>query len=143
MALAGVPKDLLLVLIVLLASSASFGLGMLADREMQAGKGTGKNDGFWIEDVSTTSAAMLPAAAAAASVPKAEAKAPAGIPVVPAGTVVTPKEGKYVASKTGKKYYLPSCSGANRIKEANRVWFATLEAAQAAGLTPAANCPGL
>lgn len=53
------------------------------------------------------------------------------------------KSGAYVASKSGSKYYLPSCSGASRINEANKVWFATVEEAEAAGYTPAANCPGL
>ncbi len=49
----------------------------------------------------------------------------------------------YVASKTGTKYHLPWCSGARRIKEENKVWFATKEEAEAAGYTPAANCKGL
>ena len=52
-------------------------------------------------------------------------------------------EGKYVASKSGAKYHLPWCAGAKRIKEENKVWFDTEEAAIAAGYTPAANCPGL
>ena len=51
--------------------------------------------------------------------------------------------GVYVASKSGTKYYLPSCSGVSRIKEENKVWFATVGEAQAAGYTPASNCPGL
>jgi hypothetical protein len=50
---------------------------------------------------------------------------------------------KYVASKSGSKYYLPTCSGATRIKEENKVYFATIAEAQAAGYAPAANCPGL
>lgn len=137
-ALGRVPQDVLLVAIVVLASTASFGLGILAGRDM-AGKG--KEAGFWIEDASATTSARLPAAAVAAG-ESLTASAPR-IPLVPTGTVVTPATGKYVASKTGKKYYLPNCSGANRIKEANKVWFATVESAQAAGLTPAANCPGL
>ncbi len=124
--------------IVLLASSASFGLGVLAGRDM--GRATGKEAGFWIEDVSATTSARLPAAAAAAAPQSASA---GKIPVVPGGTSVAPTEGKYVASKSGTKYYLPACSGVNRIKPENRVWFATVEDAQAAGLTPASNCPGL
>ncbi len=127
-ALSRVPMDVLVVGVVILSSSASFGLGYLTGRE-----GEEKDRGFWIEDVSTTSAKTLPAAAIVAP----------PIPVVTPGTILTPKEGKYVASKSGKKYYLPSCSGAKRIKEENKVWFATLEAAQASGRTPAANCPGL
>ena len=51
--------------------------------------------------------------------------------------------GKYVASRSGTKYHLPWCSGAKRIKEKNKIWFETEEAARAAGLTPAANCPGI
>ena len=48
-----------------------------------------------------------------------------------------------VASKTGTKYYLPSCTGAERISEANKVWFATAELARAEGYEPATNCAGL
>ncbi len=59
----------------------------------------------------------------------------------PLGT--TAQEGKYVASKNGSKYYLTSCSGADRISDANKVWFASAAEAQAAGYTPAANCKGL
>lgn len=51
--------------------------------------------------------------------------------------------GNFVASKSGTKYYLPSCSGASRIKEENKVWFASASAAEAAGYGPAANCAGL
>ena len=49
----------------------------------------------------------------------------------------------YIVSKNGTKYYLPSCVGASKIKEENKVWFATVADAQAAGYGPAANCPGL
>ena len=51
--------------------------------------------------------------------------------------------GSYVASKTGKAYYFPWCAMAQRIKEVNKVWFATKAAAEAAGYKPAANCHGL
>ncbi len=70
------------------------------------------------------------AAAYAATTPAKVAAAPA-------------TSGTYVASKSGTKYYLPSCSGAGRIKEENKVWFETVAEAQAAGYTAAANCPGL
>ena len=55
----------------------------------------------------------------------------------------TAQTGKVVASKNGTKYYLPNCSGVKRIKEENKVWFASIEEAKQAGLTAAANCPGL
>ena len=51
--------------------------------------------------------------------------------------------GTYVASKSGDKYYWPSCSAVARIKDENKVWFASAAEAKAAGYTPGANCPGL
>lgn len=48
--------------------------------------------------------------------------------------------GEIVASKNGTKYYLPSCSGADRISEANKIRFSSVAAATAAGYTPAASC---
>ena len=61
-------------------------------------------------------------------------------------TIDTPSgatQGSYVASKTGKSYYFPWCAAAQRIKVANRLWFATKAAAEAAGYKPASNCHGL
>ena len=52
-------------------------------------------------------------------------------------------QGTYVASKSGSAYHFPWCSGAQRIKEENKVWFATKEEAEAAGYRPASNCKGL
>ena len=60
-----------------------------------------------------------------------------------AAVAASKDKGAYVASKSGTKYYLPSCSGVSKIKEENRVWFASVAQAQAAGYTAAANCPGL
>ncbi len=51
--------------------------------------------------------------------------------------------GGFVASKNGAKYYYPWCSGVSRIKEENKVWFATKEQAEKSGFSPAANCKGL
>lgn len=53
------------------------------------------------------------------------------------------KEGAYVASKTGSKYHLPWCPGAQSMREENKVWFATKEDAERAGYKPASNCKGL
>lgn len=52
-------------------------------------------------------------------------------------------QGAYVGSKNSDRYHLPWCSGAARISEANKVWFATKEEAEKAGYTPAGNCPGI
>ena len=51
--------------------------------------------------------------------------------------------GKYVASKNSKLYHAPWCSGAQRIKEENKVWFQTKKEAEASGRTPASNCKGI
>jgi len=50
------------------------------------------------------------------------------------------EEGSYVASKNGKKYYPLSCSGANRIKDENKIYFNTQALAESAGYSKAANC---
>jgi len=66
---------------------------------------------------------------------------------VAAAVLTVPPEarvlGPYVASKSGAKYYLTTCSGAKRIKDENRVYFATAHDALAAGYEPASTCPGL
>ncbi len=133
-AISGLPRDLLLLSILLLCSAAAFGLGILADRELRAGKGTG----FSIETMATATPA-----AALAALPATSTARRAPLPMNSPGAAVQPSAGKYVASKNGTKYYLPSCASAARIKEENRVWFATQADAEASGRTPATNCPGL
>lgn len=98
--IAKVPRDTLILSILVLSSSLSFGLGYLAglDAKMQT------ND-VLTQEVSTS--------------------------------------GQVVASKSGTKYYLPECSGAERISDANKVWFTSAEAAKGAGYSPATNCEGL
>ena len=50
---------------------------------------------------------------------------------------------KIVASKTGTTYNFTWCSGAKRINEANKVWFASQAEAERAGYKKAVNCKGL
>lgn len=116
--LSSAPSYLVPVLILLLATSASFGLGVLAGKDLGGEGAAPAQTGISIG--TSTLATPLP-----------------GSPDVPVAT------GTYVASKNGSKYYLPSCSGAGRIKEENKVWFQTVEDAVAAGYTPANACPGL
>lgn len=101
--LARAPRDVLILSVLALTSSLSFGLGYFAGLDAaKAGK--------------TSLQTALPAASAAA--------------------------GSIVASRSGTKYYLPGCAGAERISEANKVWFASAAAAAEAGYAPAANCKG-
>ena len=58
--------------------------------------------------------------------------------VVPSASIWTDK--RVVASRSGTAYYFPWCAGLLRIKEENKVWFTTKEAAEIAGLTLAGNC---
>ncbi|MCR4306925.1 MAG: hypothetical protein NUV42_03050 [Candidatus Yonathbacteria bacterium] len=112
-------KEIFTVLTIILIAFASFGLGRLSKIEERASpvrvENTAKVLGA-VEELSETKAVPKQASA---------------------------KEGAYVASKTGEKYHLPWCSGAQRIKEENKIWFDSKEAAEQAGYTPAANCKGL
>ena len=53
------------------------------------------------------------------------------------------KENLFVASKNSSVYHFPWCSGAQRIKEENKIYFSSREEAEKAGFRPAANCEGL
>ncbi len=137
------PEGVLTLVVVLLASSASFGLGMLAER----GRGP-ESTGADIPGQALEAA--LPAAAALAPLPptsKATGAVTAGKTgytkkALPTGTA-TAETGKYVASRNGEKYYLPSCGTVNRIKEENKIYFNTKEEAEAAGFGPSSTCKGL
>lgn len=54
----------------------------------------------------------------------------------------TPKlsSGKYLASQNSKVFHKPSCKQAQKIKAANRVWFATRNAALQVGCKPCKLC---
>lgn len=131
-------KDALLIGILVLSSTASFGLGILAGREQ--GRGAPEDD-FWVEKLGeeAETGPALPAASAADTGAAGAAAVSAAAPATPS----VPAAGAYVASKTGTKYYLPWCGTAGRIKEENKIWFATKAEAETAGYAPAANCKGL
>jgi hypothetical protein len=111
----GLLKEWLLPTIVVLVGLTAFGLGRLSVIGEQ-----GPRLLIRLPDGTTQTAAAYAAAA------------PAKAPLT---------NGAYVASKSGTKYYSPSCPGAARIKEENKVWFMTVADAEAAGYTAAANCP--
>lgn len=98
-----VPRDVLIVLILILVALCSFGLGYLA------GLDAGQGDGLSVK--------------------------------VPPLVATSPDE-RVLASRSGTKYYFPWCVGANRITDANKVWFISPAAASNAGYAPAANCSG-
>lgn len=51
--------------------------------------------------------------------------------------------GQIVASKNGTRYYYSHCTGINRIKEENKIYFQSKEEAEARGLTLASACKPL
>lgn len=109
--LARIPRDILIVGVLVVTSSLSFGLGFLAGRD------TGQGSEAPQQELSPTTP--------------------------PADLMTAIQSGQVVASKNGTKYYLPTCSGADRISAANKVWFASATAAVTAGYAPAANCKGI
>jgi len=115
-----IKEDLFVALLIVLVGLASFGLGKLSVIEAEKTPISIANDG--------QTAGNMPGSANTSGTSTGQAVTGQGI---------------VFGSKTGTKYYYPSCSGAGRIKPENRVWFPTIAAAKAAGLTPAANCPGL
>lgn len=119
--LSRISPDWLIVAIILLSSSGTFALGFLAGRDVGE-KG----------ELQITEREMV-----TGGVPVSDfSEVPEIVPPMSAG-------GQYVASKTGKSYHLPWCSGAKLIKEDNKVWFSSKEEAEARGYAPAGNCPGI
>ena len=48
-----------------------------------------------------------------------------------------------VAPRDGNAYYFPWCAGADRVRDANKIWFQSAGAAEAAGYSPGKGCAGL
>lgn len=123
-----IKDDIYIVLILLLVGMASYGLGIISSHERAK-----------IPISIQTSRDYMTASVLNSTTNNTNRQ------TNPSTETNTPVEtsGEVVASKTGTKYYYPTCSGVSRIKEENKVWFKTIEEARAHGLTPAANCPGL
>lgn len=115
-------RDLYLAALVFLMSVASFGLGRLSAIWPE-------RESIKIENVEGR---------------ESNVDAPAQNAVPPSTfNTLQSREGAFVASKNGSSYHLPECPGAKQIKDENRIWFKTADAARAAGYKPAGNCPGL
>ncbi|MBI5004743.1 MAG: hypothetical protein HZC04_00975 [Candidatus Lloydbacteria bacterium] len=124
-------KDIFTVLLIVLVSSASFGLGRLSGLEE-------KRTPIRIEQ----SAAAISAVAQKEGMAPEAKKGTAGLSESLSGASAV-QAGSFVASKNGTTYHFPWCSGALRIKDENKIWFDTKEAAERAGYHPAGNCKGL
>ena len=132
-ALQGIPREKRLAAAILGASTLAFGLGIASSKDWSIS-----------EVPAMHAAAAMPEAGQGAWQKATDAQAATSTKKSVAPTTAAPATtGKYVASKSGSKFYLPSCAGAKRIRDENKVWFETEAAAEAAGYSPAANCKGL
>ena len=113
-----IKDDLFIILMIFLVGIASFGLGKLSSFEKKKVP----------ISILNTQESMY------ASVLES---------IHPSNKEDVKEKGTVVASKSGTKYYYPWCSGVNRIKEENKIWFNSIEEAKARGLTPASGCIGL
>ena len=119
-----IKDDLLIVLLIVLVGTVSFGLGKLSSLEKKK---------VPISILKTREAILSSVAENSTNTNDSDSSAKAQ----------TQGKGIVVASKAGTKYYYPWCSGVSRIKEENKVWFLSIEDAKFAGLTPASGCNGL
>ena len=114
-------RDIYTVLIIVLVSFASFGLGKLSQDP--------------IEKIPVQIENAFENMSANVSEGVVEGAVTSPVPAV--------TRGSFLGSKNSDKYHYPWCPGAQRIKEENKVWFVSREAAAAAGYVAAKNCKGL
>lgn len=120
-----IPDDLFLGLIIILVAFGSFGLGRLSKIE-------GSKTPIRIENAPMDTQVQFPGNTSVKPQNSAQK-----------ASLMDEQETQLVASKSGKKYYYPWCSGVQKIAEANRIYFATKEEAVTRGYTPSATCKGL
>jgi len=63
-----------------------------------------------------------------------------GTASIPTSTPTTVVTHTYVGSANSNIYHYPSCGSAQKIKEANQVWFPDVSGAKKAGYTPCKVC---
>lgn len=115
------PDDLFLGLIIILVAFGSFGLGRLSKIE-------GPKTPIRIENAPEITADTFKAGAAVNT---------------QGASIADTQSAQLVASKSGKRYYYPWCTGVQKITESNRVYFASKTEAEARGYTPSSTCKGL
>ena len=119
-----IPDDLFLGLIIIFIAFGSFGLGRLSKIE-------GAKTPIRIENAPEITPDTFQGTAKIDSV------------ATPKTLSTDNQKAELVGSKTGAKYHYTWCPGAQKIAEANRIYFASKADADARGYTPASNCKGL
>ncbi len=122
-------SDLYVALVIFLVGIGSFGLGRLSV--------------IWPEKQPLR--VEYPPPTGKGTLNRQTNRAKVGIPTASSkqAAIIESGKGTYVASKNGSAYHFPWCPGAQKIKDANKIWFTTKEEAEAKGYKPAGNCPGL
>lgn len=120
-----IPDDIFLGILILLVAFASFGLGRLSKIE-------GAKTPIRVEN-----APGVPDTLPTQNTQAGEENS------LSANVLGATTDGTLVGSKNGSKYHYPWCAGAQKIAEANRVYFNSKAEAEQAGYTPASNCKGL
>ena len=122
-----IPDDLFLGLVIVLVAFGSFGLGRLS-------KIAGAKTPIRIENAPEVTADTFKTSANNEKVSVSTAQM---------ANIIGATAEQLVASKSGKKYYYPWCTGVQKIKEENRIYFASKTEAEARGYTPSSTCKGL
>ncbi len=118
-------KKLSLALIIILVASLGYGVGRLSV--------VGKREPIRIEyDTSISNDQFL--------ISKQAPSSNGGKVLTASVVTATQSNNTVIASKNSNKYHFPDCPGAKQIKEANKITFASPEAARGAGYTLASNC---
>ena len=125
--------------LLLVIGIGSFGLGRLS----VVGEATAANPTTPLVQLMASGTRPTPVTMTESSLERGQASLKNAAAVVLSESPKPALTGPYVASKSGSKYYLVSCSGVKRIKEENKIFFASVHDAVASGYSPAANCPGL
>lgn len=126
-------REALFILLILLFGTLSFGLGKISKIEDQKSSVALLANKDLIEDITVEKITL-------------DGKKLVASPISATKKDVSDQNknsGVVIASKTGKKYHFPWCTGAKSIKEDNKIWFNSIDDARKAGYTPAQNCKGL
>lgn len=121
------PDDLFLGFIIILVAFGSFGLGRLSKIE-------GAKTPIRVENAPEVAADTFRTSVNNEKVPTNTTQT---------ASIIGATTGQLVASKSGKKYYYPWCGGVQKIKEENRIYFASKTEAEVRGYTPSSTCKGL
>ena len=130
--------SLFLVVVIVLVGLIGFGLGRLSAKYQTAE--------LKIESTLVNTADLNKIVTGSREKTTADVKSspqPADGEVVSLSSSVADTERKIVGNKNSKIYHYNDCPGALRMKEENRVVFASILDAKNAGCRPAGNCQGL